>query len=294
MVSFDISSLFTNVPIDETIDIVTNRFFLSSTQFSGFSHVQCRKHLYFAVKNCHFLFNGRLYEQVVGVPMGSPWGPSFANTFLCYHEKFWLDNCPRDFKPLIFRLYVDDCFVIFRCPDHVKPFLDYLNSQHNSIKFSTETEVNNTLPFLDVLIERNNGFSISVYRKPTFPDFSLILTTLSHFLLNVGLFTPFSTDILRYANPTTSFVRKSSSSKIFSLAMGILFLSLTFVLVNFSIMVFSVSAKNYDVSKRVIYFSIPFMGETLPSNPFAVNKTSLLLFSSSWVAGYLQVWQTSV
>ena len=33
MASFDISSLFTNIPIDETIDIIINRLFSSSTQF---------------------------------------------------------------------------------------------------------------------------------------------------------------------------------------------------------------------------------------------------------------------
>ena len=216
MASFDISSLFTNIPIDETIDIIINRLFSSSTQFSGFSHAQFRKLLYFAVKNCHFLFNGRLYEQVDGVAMGSPLGPSFANTFLCYHEKVWLDNCPRDFKPLIYRRYVDDCFVIFRCPDHVKPFLDYLNSQHNSIKFSSETEVNNTLPFLDVLIERNNGFSTSIYRKPTF---SGLFTNFDSFIplsFKRGLVYTLLDRYLRYAHPTTSFIRKSSSSKISS------------------------------------------------------------------------------
>ena len=110
MASLDISSLFTNIPIDETIDIIINRLFSSSTQFSGFSHAQFRKLLYFAVKNCHFLFNGRLYEQVDGVAMGSPLGPSFANTFLCHHQKVWLDNCPRDFKPLIYRHLL--CFAV--------------------------------------------------------------------------------------------------------------------------------------------------------------------------------------
>ena len=128
MASFDISSLFTNVPIGETIDIVINRLF-PSTQFLGFSHIQFWKLLYFAVKNGHFLFNPHLCEQVDGVAMGFPLGPLFANTFLCCHEKIWLDNCLRDFKPLIYRCYVDDCFVIFRCFDHVKPFLDYLNFQ---------------------------------------------------------------------------------------------------------------------------------------------------------------------
>ena len=279
MASFDISSLFTNIPIDETIDIIINRLFSSSTQFSGFSHAQFRKLLYFAVKNCHFLFNGRLYEQVDGVAMGSPLGPSFANTFLCYHEKVWLDNCPRDFKPLIYRRYVDDCFVIFRCPDHVKPFLDYLNSQHNSIKFSSETEVNNTLPFLDVLIKRNNGFSTLVYCKPTFSGHftnfdsfiplsfkrGLVYTLLDRYFKICSSYHIFHSEVIKLKNFLTN---NGYPTPFFDLCLG-----------KFLDKVFSVSAKNYNVTKRHLLFYAIY-GETLPSNPFAVNKTSLL-FSSS-------------
>ena len=31
--------------------------------------------------------------------MGSPLGPTLANTFSCHYEKAWLDNCPIEFKP---------------------------------------------------------------------------------------------------------------------------------------------------------------------------------------------------
>ena len=171
---------------------------------------------------------------------------------------------------------MNDFFVIFRSLDHVKPSLDYLNSQHSSIKFLSETEVNYTRPFLDVLIERNNSFSTSVYRNLLFRDFSLILTASPHSLLNVDLFTPFSTDILRYARPTIFFIRKSSSSKIFSLTMGILFPSLTIVLVNF-LMLF-VSARNYNISNQVIYFSMPFTGKHCLQILSQGKKTSLLVF----------------
>ena len=38
-----------------------------------------------------------------------------------------------------------------------------------NIKFTSEKEVNGSLPFLDVLISRNKkGFTTTVYRKPTF------------------------------------------------------------------------------------------------------------------------------
>ena len=35
-----------------------------------------------AVKDNHFVFDGKLYDQINGVAMGSPLGPSMAN-FLC-------------------------------------------------------------------------------------------------------------------------------------------------------------------------------------------------------------------
>ena len=40
--------------------------------------------------------------------MGSPLGPTLANIFLCFHEQIWLDNCPVEFKPVIYRRFVDD------------------------------------------------------------------------------------------------------------------------------------------------------------------------------------------
>ena len=63
---------------------------------------------------------------------------------------------------------VDDIFALFRSPDHLEKFTNYLNSKHN-IKFTYEKESNNSLPFLDILISRSeNGFKTSVYHKPTF------------------------------------------------------------------------------------------------------------------------------
>ena len=101
--------------------------------------------------------------------MGSPLGPLFANIFMPFHKKSWLYNCPSAFKPLVYRRYVDDCFLLFISSDHVHLFLNYLNHQHPNISFTSELEKDGKLPFLDVEISRSNGkFSTSVYRKPTF------------------------------------------------------------------------------------------------------------------------------
>ena len=109
-------------------------------------------------RNCHFIFDGKHYDQIDGVAMGSPLGPLFANIFLSFHEKEWLDNCPDSFKPIFFCRYVDDSFVLFNSHDHIVPFLDYLNLKHPNIKFTFEIENDNKTPhFLDISIQRVNG-----------------------------------------------------------------------------------------------------------------------------------------
>ena len=101
--------------------------------------------------------------------MGSPLGPTLANAFLCHYEKEWLENCPTFFKPVVYKRYVDDIFVLFSSKDHLQLFVDYMNKQHRCIKFTSETELNNSFSFLDISITRqNNQFKTSVYRKPTF------------------------------------------------------------------------------------------------------------------------------
>ena len=103
--------------------------------------------------------------------MGSSLGPTLANAFLCFHEQIWLNECPDEFKPAYYRRYVDDIFVLFRSPDHLEKFKNYLISKYRNIRFTCEKEQNNSMPFLDVLITRtSNGFKTSVYHKPTFSE----------------------------------------------------------------------------------------------------------------------------
>lgn len=109
MASFDVTSLFTNIPLDETVDMISNQI-LESTYFRGLIECELRKLLCLAIKSYHFIFNGVVYQQIDGVAMGSPIGPLFAN--ILAHEKDWLNECPTEFKPLLYRHYVDDCFVL--------------------------------------------------------------------------------------------------------------------------------------------------------------------------------------
>ena len=154
---------------NKTIDICINGLYGVSDEILSFRKPQLHKLLSLAATDCFFIFNEKVYKQKDGVAMGNPLGPTLANAFLAYHEVRWLNDCPLAFKPLLYRRYVDDTFLIFKSSSHIPLFLEYLNSKHENITFTSETETNGKLAFLDVLIKRDvNGFQTEVYRKPTF------------------------------------------------------------------------------------------------------------------------------
>ena len=174
MASFDIESLFTNIPLRETIDICLDALFRHSDSVMGFTRPLLKKLLELSVLNSFFMFDGSFYQQIEGLGMGLPLGPTFANIFMCFYEKVWLSDCPPHFKPIFYRRYIDDTFLLFRDKSHLPEFLNYLNAKHPNIKFTFECENNGTLSFLDTKISReNNNFVSSVYRKPTFTGLGL-------------------------------------------------------------------------------------------------------------------------
>ena len=109
---------------------------------------------------------------------------------------------PCDFKPLHYRRFVDDSFVVFRSRDHII-FLEYLNSKHPKIKFTYEIEKDHCLPFLDVNIMFSDGIlSTSVYRKPTFTGLFTNFDSFIPISYKKGLI---STLLFRYFNISSSY-----------------------------------------------------------------------------------------
>ena len=151
-----------------TLNICLNESSDKKQCFSNLDRASFEKFLRLATKESFFIFDKTFYKQKDGVAMGYSLGPTLANSFLCYREKRWLDKCPEEFKPVFYKRYVDDIFVLFRKEEHLKLFLNYFNSCHENIKFTSQKETNNKLSFLDIEISREkNQFITSVYRKPT-------------------------------------------------------------------------------------------------------------------------------
>ena len=46
--------------------------------------------------------------------MSFPLGLTFANAFMCHIENIWLENSLTQYKPILYRSYVDYTFLLFR------------------------------------------------------------------------------------------------------------------------------------------------------------------------------------
>jgi hypothetical protein len=76
MVSFDVISLFTNVPIGDSLNLLSKYF--EKDTLTLFKH---------ALTSTYFCFDGQFYEQTDGVAMGSPLSPVIANFYMEDFEK---------------------------------------------------------------------------------------------------------------------------------------------------------------------------------------------------------------
>ena len=167
MISFDVVSLFTNVPLDATIDIILRRIYDDKEINTDISRTDMKQLLLICTKDVHFTFNNEIYKQKDGVAMGSPLGPVLAGIFMVELER---KVVPTIVEVKLWKRYVDDTIAVVKigCEEYI---LSVLNSFHKQIQFTYESEENDQLPFLDVLLHRSgDNILTSVYRKKTNSD----------------------------------------------------------------------------------------------------------------------------
>ena len=80
---FDIKSLFTNIPIRETCNIILEKLFLLPySVFDGFTRATFSKTQNLCTKNNLFIFNNQLYIHLDDTPMAGFISPTLSNIFL--------------------------------------------------------------------------------------------------------------------------------------------------------------------------------------------------------------------
>ena len=168
LISFDVISLFTKIPIDLALEVARERLENDTTldDRTILSVDDILSLLSLCLNATYFSFRGTFYKQVFGTAMGSPVSVVVANLVMEHIEDKALSSFP---SPTFWKRYIDDvCTAVNHA--EIIPFLQHLNSIHPSIQFTHERENDKQcLSFLDVLLERcdDGSLSTSVYWKPT-------------------------------------------------------------------------------------------------------------------------------
>ena len=109
MGSLDVDSLFTNIPLEETINICTNLLYNNEDVMEGINKSEFKNLLWLAAQESHFIFNDVFYKQKDGVAMGSPLGPTRVNVFLSFYEIKWLESAQRNLN----QFFTEDMLMTF-------------------------------------------------------------------------------------------------------------------------------------------------------------------------------------
>ena len=169
MISYDVTALFTSVPIKPVLNIIKQRLAhnneLHKRTTMSTSHII--NLLEFCLNSTSFVYQGQFYQQLEGAAMGSPLSPIVANMFMekCEVEALATAPCP----PSLWKRYVDDTFVIQE-EQYKNEFFQHINSLDDNIKFTAEnTKADGSMPFLDTLVTPKSDGSLEtkVYSKPT-------------------------------------------------------------------------------------------------------------------------------
>ena len=136
------------------------------------------KMIEFLIDNIVVQFGGRLFHQVIGIPMGTNCAPLLADLFLYSYENEFLDNMiksghtrpARSFN-LCYR-YMDD-FIVF----NNKKFMDYLKEIYSSqLTVEKANKSDHLADYLDLafIIDSGGKLSTRLYDKHDDFDFHIV------------------------------------------------------------------------------------------------------------------------
>ena len=180
LLSLDVTSLFTNIPVNEVIEVVRDHSTGTNPTFILPDPEIFCDILKVCISFNQFCFDSKYYRQITGLPMGSSLSPVLANIFMEHFETYLLEDIPVDLRPTFWLRYVDDIMCCYKDITKLESFLTLLNQIRPTIKFTVElsvisndgttlpSDVSESIPFLELNVMRSTdgNFSFSIYRKP--------------------------------------------------------------------------------------------------------------------------------
>ena len=168
--SYDVSALFTLVPVDPALNIIKDLLekdhTLKKRAVVAVSDILLLLEL--CLKNTYFSFQDQFYEQVEDAVMGSPVSPIVANPYMEYLEQEALSTAPHPSR--FWCRFVDDTFAVHK-EVNKQGFLQHINIIDPAIKFTVEdNKKDGSISFLDTIVKPNGSLSITANRKPMHTD----------------------------------------------------------------------------------------------------------------------------
>ena len=161
--SFDVTSLFTNVPLNKTINIILHRIYKENLVETNMRKSTLKKLIKDSCTKTAFSFDGKIYKQIDGVSMGSSLGPVLANMIMTEFERLVVDKLIKYGLIKFYIRYVDDTLVLTKAED-IGNIMKQFNSFDKSIQFTTGRFEDGVVHFLDIKV---NGSETDFYYKTT-------------------------------------------------------------------------------------------------------------------------------
>ena len=106
LIWFDVTSLFTNIPLSKAIDVSIHLIFENSSDIN-FTKRELWNLFRTTTSEICFIFKGSIFDQIDDVAMGSSLVPVLANLFMSLHEQNMIQQA-TNVKLIFYKRYVDD------------------------------------------------------------------------------------------------------------------------------------------------------------------------------------------
>ena len=175
MVTFDVCSLYTNIPHEVGPRAI--EYFVSYYRQSinpRFTTQFIMEAASFILSNNSITFGEMFHLQIKGTTMGTVFAPTYDTLSMCFHEmELYAIIRSKSTLPISnhfeqnWKIFLDDCFIFLRL-SLIKPneLLNALNNSNPSTQFTMEAS-DTQFPFLAIISKEGKKVIMDIYSKPT-------------------------------------------------------------------------------------------------------------------------------
>ena len=157
-VSYDVESLFTNVPVHETIDYILQEIYVKEKLPKICSKLIMKRLLLKLTTEKTFMLNSNFYKQIDGCTMDGLLSVIFSDIYTTKTE----EGVVKPTNPIFYKRFVDD-IISKKKKDQTDLLFETLNNHHPNIKYTIETMPQK---FLDTkIIYEDNQIKTKVHRN---------------------------------------------------------------------------------------------------------------------------------